>query len=493
VKKSVIFMLVLLCPPIAMAEHHRSAPQGKRQGMGSANIAAPRSEDVLRKGPFRLSLAEAETAALKRAPELARAALETQAGGQVVRESRSQLFPQISGDISAVGTLGSNTRIGALGGLNNPAIFNRESQGININQLIFDFGRTENLTAAAKFQELSEAQQEQVVRGDVLLHVDRAYFDVLKAQALLRVANETVAAREVAYAEADALVNSKLKSDLDLSYAQVNLEQAKQLVIQTENALGVAYSNLAEAMGSRTAEKFMLVDPPEAPLPNASVDSLIHTALQFRPEIVALRDQVSSADKRADAEREARFPKVEAIGSFGRTPLGDSAVQGNYGAAGLNVEIPLFTGGLLSSRQREAKLKASAELQSLEKEKNQVVNQVNSAWLDATTALKNIDVTTKLAASAEQALDLARAQYKAGTTSTIELSQAELNALQAEIEVAAAKYDYQIRRVNLDYNVGTLQLKNSSIGNNTSSVIVAPPAERLTSTALESPLRQSSR
>jgi hypothetical protein len=68
-----------------------------------------------------------------------------------------------------------------------------------------------------------------------------------------------------------------------------------------------------------------------------------------------------------------------------------------------------------------------------------------------------------------------------------------LNALQAEIEVAAAKYDYQIRRVNLDYDVGTLQLKNSSIGNNTSSAIVARRAERLTSTALESPLRPPAR
>ena len=81
---------------------------------------------------------------------------------------------------------------------------------------------------------------------------------------------------------------------------------------------------------------------------------------------------------------------------------------------------------------------------------------MNSSWLDAFTALKNIGVAEQLAASAQQALELAAAEYRAGQTSIIELSQAQLSALQAEIAAAAAKYDYQIDRVLLDYQSGTL-------------------------------------
>ena len=188
----------------------------------------------------KITLDQAESIAFRQAPVLGRAYFNTQAAQQVIREARSGLFPQVVGEVVAVGTSGTNIRVGASGGLNNPTILNRQSNGINISQLIFDFGRTLNLTAAAKFQALSQAQQEELVKAQVLLQVDRSYFDVLKAQALLRVANETVSSRQVAYDEIAALAKSKLKSDLDQTYARANLEQANQLVLQATNAVAIS-------------------------------------------------------------------------------------------------------------------------------------------------------------------------------------------------------------------------------------------------------------
>jgi outer membrane protein len=406
--------------------------------------------------PQKITLDQAESIAFRQAPVLGRAYLNTQAAQQVIREARSGLFPQVMGDVSAVGTSGKNIRIGASGGLNNPTILNRQSDGINVSQLIFDFGRTLNLTAAAKFQALSQAQQEELVKAQVLLQVDRSYFDVLKAQALLRVANETVSSRQVVYDEISALTQSKLKSDLDQTYALANLEQANQLVLQAKNAVEVTYAELSEAMGFRGVQNFALSDPPPLKFPEGQVGLLVSRALQIRPEVVALRDQVQGAQKEALAAMDARFPKIVALGSFGRTPVGDAGVYGDYGALGVDLEVPLFTGGLLSARQNEATLRANAEQKSLEQEENQVVEEVNSSWFDADTALKNIGVAEQFATSAQQALELATAEYRAGQTSIIELSQAQLNALQAEIAAASAKYDYQIDRVQLDYQSGTL-------------------------------------
>jgi outer membrane protein len=406
--------------------------------------------------PKNVTLDQAEAIALRQAPLLGRAFFDTQAAQQVTREVRSGLFPQVVGDVVAVGTSGTNIRIGASGGLNNPTILNRQSNGINISQLIFDFGRTQNLTAAAKFEALSEAQREELVKAQVLLQVDRSYFNVLKAQALLRVANETASSRQVVYDEIAALTKNKLKSDLDQTYAQAILEQASQLVLQAKNAVEVAYAELSEAMGFHAVQKFSLSDQPPMKFPEGNVGSLVANALQNRPEVVALRDQVLGAQKEAAAAKDARFPRIEALGSLGRTTVGDPGVYGDYAAAGIDVEVPLFTGGLLSARQKEATSRASAEQKSLEQEENQVVEEVNSSWLDTFTALKNIGVAEQLAASASQALELATAQYRAGETSIIELSQAQLNALQAEISAASAKFDYQIDRVELDYQTGTL-------------------------------------
>ena len=406
--------------------------------------------------PRKITLDQAESIALQQAPVLGRAYFDTQAAKQVVREARAGLFPQVVGDVTAVGTNATNIRIGASGFLSNSIILNRQSNGINVSQLIFDFGRTLNLTAAAKFQALSEAQQQELVKAQVLLQVDRTYFNVLKAQALLRVADQTVTSRQAVYDEIAALAKSKLKSDLDQTYARANLEQANQLVLQATNAVEVAYAELSDAMGFGAVEKFSLSDPPLFKFPEETVGLLVSKALQIRPEVVALRDEVNGAQRQAAAEMEARFPKIEALGSAGRTTVGNSSVLGNYAAAGIDVEVPLWTGGLLSARYNEATLRASAQQKSLEQEKNQVVKEVNSSWFDAFTALKNIGVAEQLAASAQQALELAGAEYRAGQTSIIELSQAQLNSLQAQIAAASAKYDYQIDRVQLEYQCGTL-------------------------------------
>jgi outer membrane protein len=425
--------------------------------------------------PKKLSLKEAESIALRNAPVVGSAYFNAQAAKDVVKEVRSQFFPQVEGVIEAVGTYnairnefaGTNhtapqIRIGASGALNNSLILSRESQGFNISQLVFDFGRTANLAAAAQFDALSQAQKAQLVRAQVVYRVDRAYLNVLKAKALLSVAQQTVADRQVILDEITALAQNKLKSDLDLTMAEANLEQAQQLVLQTGNTVGVAFAELSAALGYKTEYRFELSEQQLPPFPKQSADELTALALRVRPDVIAMREQVLSAQRRTVAARDARLPMVEALGSLGRTPVGDPGVQGNYAAAGVVMQIPVFTGGLLSARQDEALLQANAAQKSLEDTEIEVVSAVHSAWLDANTARKNITVAESLAASSDEALVLADAQYRSGVTSIIELSQAQLTNVQAEIAAAAAKYDYEILRVALDFQVGTLQYETPS-------------------------------
>jgi outer membrane protein len=274
---------------------------------------------------------------------------------------------------------------------------------------------------------------------------------------MLNVARQTVTNRQVILDEITALFQNKLKSDLDLTLAQANLDQAQQLVLQTQNAVGAALAELSAALGYKKEYRFELSEEELPPFPKESADELTALALRVRPDVIAMRDQVLSAQRRTVAERAARLPSVEALGTLGRTPIGDPGVEGSYLGAGVVVQIPVFTGGLLSARQDEALLRANAAQKSLDDTETEAVSAVHSAWLDANTALKNITVAESLAASSDQALVLAEAQYRAGVTSIIELSQAQLTDVQAEITAAAAKYDYEILRAALDFQVGTLQ------------------------------------
>ena len=82
-------------------------------------------------------------------------------------------------------------------------------------------------------------------RASVLLQVDRAYFDALRAQAILRVAEQTIAARQLVVDQVTALASAGLKSALDLSFARVNLSEAQLLLLQAQNGVQASYASLS--------------------------------------------------------------------------------------------------------------------------------------------------------------------------------------------------------------------------------------------------------
>ena len=162
------------------------------------------------RGADALSLKDADDLAIKNHPKITAAELIALASKQVVREARSAYFPTVTADATAVGALGPNTRIAA-GGLNNPLILNRDAEGVNISQLITDFGRTANLTASAKLNSQAEAQNALATRAEILLAVGAAYYEALQAQSVLEVAKQTVATRQLVSDQVNLLATNQLR------------------------------------------------------------------------------------------------------------------------------------------------------------------------------------------------------------------------------------------------------------------------------------------
>src|SRR5437868_14101685 len=100
----------------------------------------------------RLTLQQAHETALRNHPLIHVGDLKALIAGQTFREARSKFFPNVSANIVAVGTAKDNTRLAAIGALNNPSIFDRNAEGVMISQLITDFGRTANLAGSARLQ-----------------------------------------------------------------------------------------------------------------------------------------------------------------------------------------------------------------------------------------------------------------------------------------------------------------------------------------------------
>ena len=414
-----------------------------------------------------LDLAKAEAIALQQSPTVFVAQFKALAAQQAVRQVRSAFYPQITAEFNAIATgddiadrLGWNkftnqdTRIAASGGLNNPTVLSRQANGILFSQLLTDFGRTWNLTAASKSMALSEAQKSALARAKVMLLVDRAYFAAQEAQAVLRVADETVMARQLLADQVGAMAKSELKSELDASFARVSLDEAKLLRLEAQNRVDAAFADLSNALGYREPHRFALVPVAQFAPPKGKLADFITQALAMRPEALASRHERDAAKRIASAERAAHFPKVTLIGAAGRGTAGDSRVEGDYAAAGVNVELPVFTGFRLSARAKEAALQAQTSEQTLQEIENLIAKDVEVALLTTTNASDKIVVSASLLANADQAYDLAQAKYNAGLTSIVELSQAQLAKLQAQINHTTATYEYQIDRLVLDFQTG---------------------------------------
>ncbi len=287
-----------------------------------------------------LTLEEAHETALRNHPLISVADLKTLASQQVLKEVRSGFFPNLSANAVAVGTTENNTRLSAIGALNNPAIFDREAQGLVISQLITDFGRTANLTGSAKLRAQAAANSAQATREQILLAVDGAFYSAQQAQAVTQVARQTVTARQVFLEQVTALVSKGVKSDLDLSFAKVNLEDARLLLSKAQNDLDAAFAQLSNLLGLRESRAYHLVEEPMPPEVATNVANFVEQALSYRPNLLSLRNQREAALKQARAERDARFPTVAAVGSAGLAPIRDSALPDNYAAAGVIVSLP---------------------------------------------------------------------------------------------------------------------------------------------------------
>lgn len=424
--------------------------------MGTATVTSAQTMQQANQLLQTLTLQQAEALALKNHPEIQSAQFTALASAQAVREETSAYYPTLFGSITG-SVADQNTRIGA-GFLTDSRLFNRFGQGISFHQLITDSGRTPNLVASSKLQARAAQENVQATRYDVLLSVNLAFFGVLRAQALETVAQKTVAERQVVADQVTALVNNKLKSTLDLSFAQVNLAQAKLLLITTQNNVNKAFAQLTRALGAQNQQAYTLQDEPLPSAPPSSADPLVAEAMTQRPELVGLDYDRQSAYKFQKAERDLALPTVEAVGVAGYTPIiAGVNIPDHYEAAAININIPIFNGHEFAARRATAMMRARAADQDLRNEQEQIAEDVRSAWADSMTSYQQIDVADQLVNQAKLALTLAQGRYNLGLSSIVELNQAQLGETEAEIQDVNAKYDYQSQNSALQYQTGSLR------------------------------------
>jgi outer membrane protein len=402
--------------------------------------------------PKDLTLREAEALALKNNPQISIGKLQALVAQQNVREARSALLPTAYLSVTAVDAHDSS-RISA-GALNNPIIFARAATGVTVNQLITDFGRTSNLLSSSEDQAKAQDKLAAATADQITLAVDQIFFNALETRELVNVAQSTVNARQTFVDKIQALTNAKLKSDLDLSFASVDLARGKLLLLEARNNYQAALSSLSAILGFQDQQDFQpLEEVKDLTPPPAEVPPLVLRALQQRPELQALADQVSGAQKFSRAEHDLWKPTISAIGTAGIAPVRDDRLSNWYGAAGVNINLPLFNGFQYDARAKAADLQTAVNRQRLSDARNNIARDVRNAWQDSQRAFERLSVTRDLREQANLSLTLAQSRYNLGLSSIVEFTQAELQKTEADIEDTDAQYQYRLTQIVLAFTM----------------------------------------
>jgi outer membrane protein len=416
-------------------------------------------------GEAKLTLQDCIDRALKNQPSLLAARANIDAGMGRETQAASPYFPQVT---ASTGYNESRQLGGALGGETTSKSYTTTLQ---VNQLIYDFGKTGNTYDAARWGTRSSEQDAERVRQEVVLNVKQAFFALLQAEQLVAVAEKTVEQTESHLSQAQAFFRAGSRPRFDVTRAEVDVNNAKLSLINAKNSVRIRTIALNNAMGTDPGQATHISDvlPQVPPLP--SLEQALADALKNRPEYNKSGADIEAAKARVKAEESNYRPSLSASGAYNwahgttETDFGGQALPGFSGQsiqsdiqdswnAGITLTVPLFQGGLTRGRVSEAR----ASLLALEAQrimiKQSILLELNQAFADLEGATARVEVMESTVKKAQENLALAQGRYEAGIGPYIEVTDAQLSAVNAETDYIQALNDYQLAVARLLKAIG---------------------------------------
>ena len=445
--------------------------------LGCAHAATAHAENLM----------DAYRQALQSDPVLKQAEAQQRIGQAGAAISLSPLLPQINGSVSLNDSHGTSrgstlaqmpdgsqqffNSYGSSGGARS------RSESLGLNQTLFDLGQFEDWRAS-KANARSTESQYIAAQQDLILRVAQAYFTVLTDEDQLKFAEANEASLKKQLDQAQAKYDVGFAAITDVADAKAQHDAAVAQVISARNTLFNDREALAQITGQAPGTLETLTDnlPLNPPQPD-NMDEWVKTALASNPSLQAQRELADSAQHSVTAAHAAHLPTLGASVSYSRNPAWGpgnldstglpigviplrSDTQHNDTTVGLVLSVPLFQGGGIIARERQAIAQRDQTNDVLEQNRRTVVSNTRNAFNAIEAGISSVEAQKAAVESAKTALDATQAGYQIGTRTIVDLLIAQQNYFQAQSGYSQARHAFVVNQLNLKYAAGTLSVKD---------------------------------
>lgn len=369
----------------------------------------------------------------------------------------SQLLPNVN--LSANTTrLDQDISVGNAFGNGGEVDFNRRGYSLNITQPIFRRDRFIALNQADS--EIKQAEAElAAAQQDLIVRITERYFDILSAKDNLEFAQAEVKSLSRQLEQANQRFEVGLSAITDVQEAKAGYDLAVAQEILAQNTIDNAQEAMRELTGDYVSGFETLGDAMALVKPEpAAIESWTETSLEQNLGMVAAREAAETARTEIKRQSAGHYPTLDLVGSHGYDSSGGrfGATKTHTSSIGLELNIPIFSGGLVSSQTREAHENYNVAMHALEQARRSAQRLTREAYLGVISGISQVNALKQAVVSSETALEATEAGFEVGTRTAVDVVASQRTTSEARRNYSQAKYDYILDTLRLKQAAGTL-------------------------------------
>lgn len=323
---------------------------------------------------------------------------------------------------------------------------------ITLQQMLYDFGVTQNQATIARLGYESSKKTFAGVVNDVIYRTKNAYYELLYSYEAEKVAQMNVDNYQAFYNQAKALYSIGFNPKIDVTIAQVNLSKAKMNLISAKNLINTSTAKLNNVMGVPYVEKYNVKGELKYTPLNMSFEQTIEKALDSRPELQKAQIEVEKARQNVKLVKKAYFPELEFDGQYQEG--GKHWTSNNGWNIGLYLNFPLINGAQIYNKIKEAKYLYDKELANATKTQNNVYLEIQTSYLKLHEKESQLPVAQIQVKQALENYELSKGRYRVGEASPIEMREAQNTLAESKLQYFKSLYEYNIAKSDLEKAIG---------------------------------------